>query len=410
MITYEEARSLVMEHAKPLGVESLPLDNLTGMVLAEPVVAPHDLPLFNNSAVDGFGIRLTDVQSASNEKPARLKLLGTIQAGDPGELAVHQGTAVKILTGAPIPSDVEAVIMQEFSISENGSVSLIRGAEEGENIRYRGEEYRAGDIVLDANTVISPPVLGLLASLGYDFAKVYRKPRISILVTGNELIPPGQALHPGQIYESNSYSLVSALKEIGFDAVPIRTAKDNDSDLQLAIAQAFMESDIVISTGGVSVGEFDLVKVIAESLDVETVFWKVAIKPGKPVFLGKKDLNGCPKLIFGLPGNPVAVLVLFHLLVRPLLLGLMGFKLPFAVLQQARLLADLKKKPGRMDLVRGRLQASGEGLAVTPCKGQGSHMLGGLAQADCLILFPQEASSVTAGAVVDVIPLHWSKC
>jgi molybdopterin molybdotransferase len=409
MITYEEARAIVLEHANPLGVELFPLKEITGMVLAEPVLAPHDLPLFDNSAVDGFGIRLTDVESASNEKPVRLKLLGTIQAGDSSTLSVQQGTVIKILTGAPIPSNVEAVIMQEFSESENGSVSLIRGAEAGENIRYRGEEYRSGDIVLEAHTVITPPVVGLLASLGYDSIHVYRKPRISILVTGNELIHPGQQLSPGQIYESNSYSLISALGEMGLATVTVKIIKDNENDLQVAMSLALTESDIVISTGGVSVGEFDLVKDIAESLGVETLFWKVAIKPGKPVLFGKKDINGRQKLIFGLPGNPVSVLVTFFLFVQPLLLQMTGLKSNSISLQKARLSSDLKKKPGRLDFVRGKLENAGSSLTVKPCMGQGSHMLGGLAQADCLILFHQESSFITTGTEVDVIPLQWGK-
>jgi molybdopterin molybdotransferase len=408
MITYEQALSTVLAHAQPLGTDSPPLDKLSGMVLAEPVLAPHDLPLFNNSAVDGFGVRLTDVEAASGENPARLKLLGTIQAGDSVDLALQQGTAVKILTGAPIPSEVEAVIMQEFSESVNGSVSLIQGAKAGENIRYRGEEYRSGDVVLEANTVISPPVIGLLASLGYGAAKVYRKPRISILITGNELLPPGQPLSPGRIYESNSYSLISALQAMGLDVVSVRTASDQKTDLTVAMAGALEVSDIVISTGGVSVGEFDLVKDIAGSLDIETLFWKVAIKPGKPVFFGiKREPATRQKLIFGLPGNPVAVLVTFHLFIRPLLLQMTGRKGKSASFQKACLSADLRKKPGRLDFVRGKLDVGGDQLAVTPCKGQGSHMLGGLAQADCLILFPQEASFLAAETIVDIIPLHW---
>lgn len=407
MITYEEARSIVMQYAHVLGTETLPLQKITGMVLAEPVLAPNDLPLFDNSAVDGFGVRLADVESASIDNPIRLKLLGTLQAGDFGELSVQPGTAVKILTGAPIPTDVKAVIMQEFSNSENGSVYLLSGAKEGENIRYRGEEYRAGDTVLEAGTVVSPPVVGLLASFGYDSVKVYRKPRITILVTGNELVPPGRKLMPGQIYESNSYSLIAALKELGVDTVTVRTAKDNDDVLQKELSEALAESDIVISTGGVSVGEFDLVKRIAENLDVETLFWTVAIKPGKPVFFGRKNLEGNQKLIFGLPGNPVAVLVTFYLFIRPLLLRMAGLDSDSITLHKALLSCDLKKKPGRLDFVRGKLKRTGSKLKVTPCKGQGSHMLGGLSQADCLILFPQDAASMAAGTEADIIPLQW---
>lgn len=406
MITYEQALSIVLEHTYALDTESHVLDDLLGGVLSESVCAPHDLPLFDNSSVDGFGVHIEDVERASNQQFISLNNAGTIQAGDAGDLSLFAGSAIKLLTGAPVPNGVNAVIMQEFTHSENGSVTLQKAIKPGENIRRRGEEFQQGQKVLPANVQITPPVIGLLASLGLISARVYRRPKVAIVVTGNELISPGQTLAPGQIYESNSYSLAAALRALGCEPITVHCVADSLPATKEALANALAQADILITSGGVSVGEFDWVKEAAESLGVQTHFWKVAIKPGKPVFFGSQG----QKLIFGLPGNPVAVLLTFYLFVQPALQKMQGLEGggPKQLLK-ARLLKDLSKKPERLDFVRGKLGRDAEGLTVMPSVGQGSHMLGGLAQADCLLPFAQEASALSAGTWVDVIPLKWSQ-
>lgn len=410
MIAYDEALSIVLSQAHPLGIQRVELDHLLGHVLAEPVFCPIDLPNFDNSAVDGFGVRVSDVESATDTDPVALKLLGIIRAGDFQDIEVVPGTAVKILTGAPIPKGVEAVVMQEYSRAFNGIVHLSRPAKMGENIRRKGEEFQKGQEVLHSGARITPPTLGLLASLGYPSFRVYYKPTVAIVVTGNELVPPGMTLQPGQIYESNSYSLIAALKAAGVDNCIVRWAKDDKESLRQELSNALENADIVITTGGVSVGECDYVKEILIDLHVESHFWKVAIKPGKPVYFGSLSNSQTPfkKLVFGLPGNPVAMLLTFQLLAKPALLKMMGVEESDSFKIVACLTHDLRKKPGRLEFVRGIVSSQNGKLSVKPAIGQGSHMLGGLSQANCLIQFPAEESHLPAGEKVEVELLNWS--
>lgn len=411
MISYDEALQIVLKAASTLESDYVPLENLLGRTLAEPVVSPHDLPLFDNSAVDGFGVMVADVRHASPEQPVSLRNIGTIAAGSSEAIAITSGTAVKLLTGAPIPPGVDAVVMKEFTESQNGSVQMLRSVNLGDNIRRRGEEFRKGDNVLPIETKVTPPVLGLLASLGYAGFKAYRQPKVAVVVTGNELVKPGNALQPGQIYESNSVALLGALASLGIEGSIVYHSGDESDSLREKLAQALQHADVIITSGGVSVGEYDLVKTVLAELGVVSRFWKVAIKPGKPVYFGTLPLSpGSPqeKLVFGLPGNPVAVLLTFHLLVRPALLKQMGVSHHSLATFQATLTQAIRKKPGRLEFVRGVLSNNDGALAVIPTLGQGSHMLGGLSRANCLITFPMDASQLDAGQSVDVELLEWS--
>lgn len=409
MITYAEALDIIQQQTPLLETEVRPLEDLLGLALSEPIRAPHDMPLFDNSAVDGFGVRCADVVEASEQQSVTLQNIGTIQAGDAGEALLGKGQAIKILTGAPIPVGVEAVMMQEFTQSENGKVAVQKSLKPGDNIRFRGEEFKQGDEVLPENIQVTPPVVGLLASLGLTSARVYRRPKVAVVVTGNELVPPGQSLAPGQIYESNSYSLIAALKALGCEPMTVYCVGDSLEEARVTLLEALEQADVLITSGGVSVGEFDWVKEAAQSLGVEKHFWKVAIKPGKPVFFGSQANSQTKKLIFGLPGNPVAVMLTFYLLVKPALLQMQGLQVqsPTATLE-ARLLSDLRKRPERLDFIRGQLGRDENGLTVMPTTGQGSHMLSGLVQADCLLPFALEASELASGRQVEVLPLSWS--
>ena len=404
MIPYHEALSKVLACANPLGSKIVKLEQASGSVLAKDISTKHNIPFFDNSAVDGYGVRVSDVKSASNESPVKLQLIGTIKAGDEPKVVVTPGTTVKILTGAPIPDGVEAVIMKEVCYEEKKYIYLKKSANSWENIRREGEEFHINERVIEKGTYINPPVIGLLATLGYKKCWVHLKPRISIIVTGNELIKTGKKLAPGEIYESNSYALLAALKEIGITKCSVAYVKDDKKIIKKQIKKALKNSDVIISVGGISVGDYDFVKEVFNSVGVKTLFTEVAIKPAKPNYFGSFK----KKLVFGLPGNPVSALISFHQLIRPALLKSMGAKSIVPFQTKATLTENLTKKPGRLEFVRGILEQKNGDLLVQPTKGQGSHMLGGIANANCLICFPQEQKSLTKGEKVYIDLLSWN--
>jgi molybdopterin molybdotransferase len=411
MIRFEEAVEKILDAVKPMPAVSSRVSTISGKVIAEPVMARLDLPPFDNSAVDGFGIRLTDVATASDGSPVSLKLVGTVRAGDSTNVRIAAGTALKILTGALVPPGVDAVIMREYTCEENGHVVIKRGAQPGENIRRRGGEFLRGQDILPAGLVATPAVVGLLANLGYSAFSVFKRPRAAIITTGDELTKPGRALMPGKIYDSNSYAMESALRSAGIEDTLILRAGENYSATKKAFLRALNFADIIISTGGVSVGDYDYVKPVLEDLGVETALWRIAMKPGKPVYFGTyyDKAHRRNKYIFGLPGNPVSALITYHQLVKPALAKLMGLtsyqkRRTF----MAQLLGDLRKKAGRLEFVRAKLEYGENGaLHVRPSAGQDSHMLGGLAIADVVIHFPLEAEKLSDGSPVLVEPLVW---
>jgi len=403
MIPFEEALLLVLRHPEPLEAISVPLGNAFGHCLAEPVTARMDLPRFDNSAMDGFGVRLADVAGASGESPARLRLISTVRAGDEAEQALRPGTAVKILTGAPVPDGAEAVVMREYCREVDGAVLVARSAKPGENIRRRGEEFHEGDAVLQSGLRLNPAAVGLLATLGCSKVPVHRKPKVAVIATGSELVAPGGELRPGQIYDSNSYILAAALRDLGIEDYRLARAEDTPEAIRAQIAAALEWADAVITIGGVSVGDYDFVKEAGESLGIEEHCWQVAIKPGKPFFFGTRGAQ----LVCGLPGNPVSALVTFHTLVRPALLRLLGMAQVEPLLLTAVLAAPLKKKPGRLEFIRGIASVQDGRLQVAPTTGQDSHMLGGFANANCLIRFPPEADSRAAGDEITIELLNW---
>jgi len=403
MIPFEDALSLVLSHTQPLEAIMVPLDQSFGFCLAKPINARMDLPRFDNSAMDGFGVKLADVTGASETSPARLRLASVVRAGDEagGELA--SGTAVKILTGAPVPAGVEAVVMREFCREEDGQVLVSRSAKPGENIRRRGEEFREGDQALPAGLRLNPAGVGLLATLGYMVVPVHRKPKVAILVTGSELVAPGGELRPGQIYDANSYILAAALRAMGIDDCRLTSAEDTPEAIRAQFATALEWADIILTVGGVSVGDYDFVKQVSESLGIQAHCWKVAIKPGKPFFFGTRG----DQLVCGLPGNPVSALLTFYTLVRPALLRLMGESATEPLALTATLTEPLKKKAGRLEFVRGIASVRDGRLFVTPTTGQESHMLCGFAQANCLLRFPQPADSCATGEEITIELLDW---
>ncbi|OGI08426.1 MAG: hypothetical protein A3I68_05810 [Candidatus Melainabacteria bacterium RIFCSPLOWO2_02_FULL_35_15] len=413
MIPYNEALSIILANSNQIGIKSLKLTKATGYILAEDISTKYNIPFFDNSAVDGFGVRISDIVNLSPENPAKLRLIGTIQAGDLPNIKLLPKTTIKILTGAPIPDDVETVVMKEYTKESGSYVYLYKGEDKWKNIRREGEEFRIGSRVLSRGTLITPPVIGLLATLGCYKCPVYLKPKISIIVTGNELIKPGKKLSKGKIYESNSYALVSAFNELGIYDLNVVSVKDDKKLIKKRLKKALRSSDIIVTVGGISVGDYDFVKDAALSLGVQTLFTKVAIKPAKPNYFGtftnkKRNKTQFKKLVFGLPGNPVSALISFQQLIKPALLKIIGARSLIPFKTKATLTETLSKKPGRLEFVRGILEQKNSDLLVQPTKGQGSHMLGGIANANCLIYFPQEQKSLAKGEKVNVELLSWN--
>lgn len=409
MLKYEQAVKEIVARAQVLPKLERRLEDLLGHVLAQPLQAPFPMPQFDNSAVDGFGVLAEDTRLAKAGHPVVLELAGEIQAGAKAALSLRPGQAFKILTGAPVPESVQAVVMREYCRERNAHVEIEYAAAPGENIRRQGEEFPAGIVVLPGGVLVTPPVVGLLASLGYRSALVYRKPRVALIATGDELVEPGQPLAPGQIYNSNSFALKAALQAFGAEVTAVLHARDCAESTGSAFAEALSEADLVISTGGVSVGDYDYVKDVLEGLGVQTIFWRIAVKPGKPVYFGTLAREGGSScLVFGLPGNPVSGLVTYHQFVVPALRKLSGYDSMAPSHTLATLSSALRKKPGRLDFVRGRTVLQPDGtLAVNPTVGQDSHMLSGLAKADCLIHFQSEAERIEAGSRVLIDMLQW---
>jgi molybdopterin molybdotransferase len=407
MITFAEARDHILDQVRPLDVVTAKLTEMHGHYLAQALVTPFDLPLFDNSAVDGFGVLAKDIVEASPQTAVRLNLAGTIAAGEPSEQKLASGSTLKILTGAPVPSSVEAVVMREFCEELDGEVFFHQMATAGENIRRRGGEFLRGQEVLAKGSLVTPPVIGLLAALGHESFAVHRQPQISIVATGNELIEPGEQLSPGKIYQSNSYALTAALKSFGIEKSKTHRCEDDLKETKRRLASAAKSSDVIISTGGVSVGDFDYVKTAAEELGFETVLWRIALKPGKPVCFGKLEHKQKTTFLFGLPGNPVSSLVTLTQLVKPALLKMLGAQSYKQPLFKAALSKTIKKKAGRLEFLRGTVSQGKDGLLVEPTLGQDSHMLSGLAKANCLIYFPLEEEVLEAGHQVEIEFLHW---
>jgi molybdopterin molybdotransferase len=397
---YAQALETVLEYAAPLGTEDCALGDLLGRVLAEPVCAELAMPFFDSSSVDGYAVTEEDVDAGPKGECLRLELAGTIRAGDdPTGIVLQPGRTLQILTGAALPQGAAAVVMQEDVHVEGGSVVIDAPVTGGQYIRRRGEEFDAGSEVAPAGIVVTPGVVAAIAAIGKANATVFRRPRVGLLVTGDELVAPGNPLRPGQIYESNSHGLTASLLAMRFEAPVVERVPDDAPQTRAALANLLRDCDVVLTSGGVSVGEYDHVKPALADLGVETILWGVAMKPGKPFYFGWKD--GCA--VLGLPGNPVAAMVTFHTLVRPYLLRSIGLSGRLA-LSRAGLASALTKEPGRLEFVPCRLT----GGIADPVLKRGSHMPGTLVAANALAICPRGIASLAAGDEVEVMMLEGS--
>jgi molybdopterin molybdotransferase len=399
MISFEKALNLVLNHTPSLLPVEKSIYEINSDILAEDIKAKGDLPLFSNSAMDGFALRSEDTHSV----PVALKIRGCIKAGDSPRIKVRKGEAVKIMTGAPLPESADAVVMKEDTEEKEKEVLVKKSIKEGENVRPQGEELKKGQLALRKEIRLNPSSLGFLAALGYEKANVYSKPKVSLLITGSELVKPGRELKPGEIWESNSTTLKAALGELNIKPIFLGIAKDNLEDLERRIQEGLRTSDILLISGGISVGDYDFVQEILLRLGVEKVFWRVAIKPGKPTFFGKKG----DKLVFGLPGNPVSVLVIFLEFVRPAILKMMGQSDVLLQEREAILEEKLQKKADRAYFFKGMFQEK-NGMAYVKSAGlQHSHILGSFAGANCLVFLEKEKKSFKPGEKVKIQILPW---
>ncbi len=383
MISVEKARRLIRRNLPSLGIEARQLDDCLGFVLAEDILAPISLPLFSNAAMDGYVFRTRDIQKAAKENPVLLKIKGTIKAGDQGARSLRPFEAYRIMTGAPIPSQGGAVLPKEEA-HVKANFLLTEGPVSRKHIHFAGEEIKKGTRVLKKGHPVSPATVGLLAALGIDKVWVFRQPRIGLIATGSELVQPGNALLRGTIYDSNAGMLGAALQNMGIRRVRMKTVSDRRAVLTKTLRRALRESDTVIIAGGVSVGEYDLVKDILNDLNVRTIFWQVSQKPGKPLFFGKAG----GKLVFGLPGNPAAAFICFYEYIFPALHSMMGFSKPGLRRELLAIATDIKADERRTLFLKGRLRKGLKRKEVMPLGHQGSHMISSLCQADCLIVVP----------------------
>ena len=402
LTTIERARELVLERAPALGAEEVALAEALGRFLAADVSAADDIPAFDNSAMDGFAVRADDVAGAGPQQPVRLAVVGESSAGHPADRVMAGNEAMAISTGAVVPSGSDAVVRVEDT-SREGSDVLIRGSvPAGNNVRSAGEDVRAGAGVLASGAELGAAELGALAAIGLPAASCARRPRLAVLLTGDELVEPGEPLGPGQIRNSNAYAIPPLATRAGAEVASVEIVPDHLSGTVTALDRAF-GADVVVVCGGVSVGEHDHVRPALEELAVEQVFWRVALRPGKPTYCG---VGPAGTLIFGLPGNPVSAMVTFLMFVRPALLAMQGAD-PAARRITAAFTADYEKVRGRGEAIRVGLEPGSDGWRATPTGPQGSHVLTSMIGADGLAIAPTELDVVRAGEPISVELLRW---
>jgi len=401
MLTVEQALERVLSAFQPLEPERVPILNALDRVLAEDITAGEDIPPHANSSMDGYAVLAADTSGASGDHPARLRIVGEIAAGHIAEATVTPGTAVRIMTGAPVPEGADAVVKAEVCEEANGVVAVSEPVAPRKNVGAIGEDIRRGELALDAGTTLRPAELGLLASVGVGEVSVWRRPRVAILSTGDELRPIGEQLAPGQIYDSNRYSLHGMLQRLGLEVIDLGVVPDTREDTLRAFESAAARADAIVTSGGVSVGEADYV---TETLERHgrIGFWKVAMKPGKPIAFGRFG----QAYFFGLPGNPVTVMVTFYQLVQPALralTGATGIEPPLTV--RATCESRLRKKPGRLEFQRGVLTCQPSGGYVVRSTGhQGAGVLRSMSEANCFMVLPLEQGDVEPGSEVEVQP------
>lgn len=393
MITIEEAKKII-EEAVPKGeVIVSTIEKSLRRVIAKDILAPFDLPLFSASAMDGYAVRDEDTRVASSEKPLELRVASHLFAGDSPKVSLHSGEAIQIMTGAMIPPGTTAVIPQEeVKKTSSHKIFISRPLKKGENIRSQGEEIKKGEMAVPSFAIVTPALVGHLTALGIYKIPIFRDPTIAILPSGSELVRDAREIRPGKIFDSNSYTLTALLKQMGLLPRVLPPIADDKELLKKTIRRSLENHDVTIISGGVSVGEKDYIREILGELQVDTLFWKVAQKPGKPLFMGKRR----NRLVFGLPGNPAAALVCFYEYVKPTLLKWLGHTNIWPVSDRATLKNPLSKQGGRTHFLRARASREEKNLWVAP--------MDSFVRANCLAIFPKERSTLKKGEDLEI---HW---
>ncbi len=397
-VSIEEAMDIIISSVDPLSYESVSIMDASNRVLYEDIISNIMLPPLDDSAMDGYAVVSGDTCGATSNDPVKLKIVGEVQAG--GSLLgkrVIPGTAVRIMTGAPIPDGADSVIQFEDTQEDDGYVRILREVRKFDNYRFAGESIRKGDTVLSGGERLTSADIGLLASLNYKTVKVYRQPTVSIISTGDEIAEPGDEAKIDRIRNVNAYTLYSEIKK--YSAIPdyLGIARDARQETREIFRKA-LKSDVVISTGGVSMGRYDFVKDIYDDLDIETQFEWVRVKPGRPCTFGKKQNT----LVFGLPGNPVSTLTSFIQFVRPALLRLMGTRRISKPIVNAFLEEDFTKQSGKTHLLRGHFRIRNNEFYVSTTGNQKSSVLRSMSKANCLIIIPENITRVKMGERVAI--------
>jgi molybdopterin molybdotransferase len=393
----EKAREVIARFLNPVtAAERVNVRAALGRVLAEDVISPLDVPAHDNSAMDGYAVRHADLKS---DGEVSLQVAGSSFAGAPFAGALNAGQAVRIMTGGVVPTGADTIVMQEHVAVAGDRVTIGKGHKKGQNLRKAGEDLAVGQVALAHGLALRPADIGLISSLGIGEVAVYRRLRVAFFSTGDELVSIGSQPAAGQIFDSNRYTLYGMLKRLNCDVLDMGVVRDDPALLERAFRDAATTADVVITSGGVSVGEADFVKDLLERLG-EVVFWKIAMKPGRPLAYGR--IGGAH--FFGLPGNPVSVMVTFYQFVRDALLKLSGRDpIPSIPTFKVPCVSSLKKAPGRTEFQRGILESDGRGAWSVRVTGeQGSGILRSMSEANCFIILPTEQGNVTPGTLVDV--------
>jgi molybdopterin molybdotransferase len=393
LLTMQEAQQHVLGHVRRLAAESVPVADAAGRVTADTARAAVDLPPFASSAMDGYAVRAADL-------PGLLPVVAHIAAGRPADRPLAPGEAMAISTGGVVPEGADAVVPLEYVVLNDNTIRVDESVAPGAHVRPRGGDAVLGDVVVESGLRLSAAQLGALAAAGLASVSCVCRPRVAVLATGTELARPGSPLAPGQVYESNALMLAAAVAAAGADIEVLPVVADDEPAHREALEHG-LSADVLVTSGGVSVGPHDLVRQIEAELGVEEIFWRVAIKPGKPVAFGVRGET----LVFGLPGNPVSSLIGCELFVKPALRALQGLRDPLPRFEPGRLATPLRRNAARDELVRARFRLDRDGVVLEPLSGQESHMIVHSAAADALVHVPLGDGELAAGAVVSWLRL-----
>jgi molybdopterin molybdotransferase len=402
MRSVDEHLNAILSVVNPLPPYEQPLLEALGLPICTDITADIDLPTFDNSAMDGYAVRFEDVRNAGVDYPVQLPVVGESAAGQTKAYALSPGQAVKIMTGAPVPAGADAVVPIEWTDGGRASVRITRAPERGQHVRPRGDDISAGDMLVEEGDILGPRQVAILAATGQARVRARPRPRIVVISTGSELREPGNPLGFDSIYDANSYLLAAQARAADAIAYRVGIVSDDPHELTATLSDQLVRADVVVTSGGVSKGDYDVVKEVLSRLGT-VQFHEVAMQPGKPQGFGTIGEDDTP--VFTLPGNPVSSYVSFEVFVLPAIRRMMG-KLPYRrPLVRATCQAGFASPPGRRQFARGRFDVTARGATVTPVGGHGSHLVGGLSKANCLIVVPEDTTDVREGSTVDALVL-----